>query len=92
MPNEKSQTDASAHECRTVTGLVMKRWLFTNDLLAGVLLVSLPVMIMLFGLDGLITAGNVPELLLISYIVVTGTAAVWAFGVEAVKAWRDSGE
>jgi hypothetical protein len=69
------------------TASVRRRWWATNDLLGAVLLLSLPLIIIGAGAQ-ILALAPVPGVVLGTYLVVVGTATVWMFGVEALKAWR----
>jgi len=69
------------------TTSVSRRWLYTNDLLAGLLLGSLPILTAL-GSTQILALTSIPNSWRVAYLVVVGTAAVWTFGSEALEAWR----
>jgi len=69
------------------TTSVSRRWLYTNDLLAGLLLGSLPILTAL-GSTQVLALTSIPNSWRLAYLVITGTAAVWTFGSEALEAWR----
>jgi len=69
------------------TTSVSRRWLYTNDLLAGLLLGSLPILTAL-GSTQILALTSIPNSWRLAYLVVVGTAAVWTFGSEALEAWR----
>ncbi len=69
------------------TTSVSRRWLYTNDVLAGLLLGSLPVLTAL-GSTQILALTSIPNSWRLAYLVVVGTAAVWTFGSEALEAWR----
>jgi hypothetical protein len=69
------------------TTSVSRRWVYTNDLLAGLLLGSLPILTAL-GSTQILALTSIPNSWRVAYLVVAGTAAVWSFGVETVEAWR----
>jgi hypothetical protein len=69
------------------TSSISKRWLFTNDLLAFILLSSLP-MLTAAGATQVLALGQVPDAWVLAYLGISGTAAVWAFGADALEAWR----
>jgi len=69
------------------TTSVSRRWIFTNDLLAGLLLGSLPILTAL-GSTQILSLASIPNSWQVAYLVITGTAAVWCFGSEALEAWR----
>jgi len=69
------------------TTSVSRRWIYTNDLLAGLLLGSLPILTAL-GSTQILALTSIPNSWRVAYLVVVGTAAVWTFGSEALEAWR----
>jgi len=69
------------------TTSVSRRWLYTNDVLAGLLLGSLPILTAL-GSTQILALTSIPNSWRLAYLVVVGTAAVWTFGSEALDAWR----
>jgi len=69
------------------TTSVNRRWIYTNDFLAGLLLGSLPVLTAL-GSTQVLALTSIPNSWRLAYLVVVGTAAVWSFGAEALEAWR----
>jgi hypothetical protein len=69
------------------TTSVSRRWIYTNDLLAGLLLGSLPILTAL-GSTQILALTSIPNSWRLAYLVVVGTAAVWTFGSEALDAWR----
>jgi hypothetical protein len=69
------------------TDSVSRRWQYTNDILAGLLLGSLAGLTAV-GATSLIGLGQLPDLWVASYLAVSGTAAAWAFGSDALAAWR----
>jgi len=76
----------SEHQDDAETKSVDTRWRWTNDILAGVLLVSLPLLVGLAG-AGHLDLGRVPVEVRLAYLTAGGVATVWAFGVAAMKAW-----
>lgn len=69
------------------TSDLSRRWVFTNDLLAGFLLLSLP-LLTAAGATQLLALGTIPGSWGASYLVIVGTAAVWCFGSDALEAYR----
>jgi hypothetical protein len=69
------------------TTSISQRWIFTNDLLAFILLSSLPILTAM-GATQVLALGQVPDAWVLAYLAITGTAAVWAFGADALEAWR----
>jgi len=69
------------------TTSVSRRWIYTNDFLAGLLLGSLPILTAL-GSTQILALTSIPNSWRVAYLVVVGTAAVWTFGSEALEAWR----
>jgi len=77
---------ASSPEPESTTS-VSRRWVYTNDILAGLLLGSLPVLTGL-GSTQILALSSIPDSWRLAYLVIVGTAAVWTFGSEALEAWR----
>jgi len=69
------------------TTSVSRRWIYTNDLLAGLLLGTLPILTAL-GSTQILALTSIPNGWRLAYLVVVGTAAVWTVGSEALEAWR----
>jgi len=69
------------------TTSVSRRWVYTNDLLAGLLLGSLPILTAL-GSTQILALTSIPNSWRVAYLVIVGTAAIWSFGAEALEAWR----
>jgi hypothetical protein len=82
-----SDTDTDDSDDPESTSSISRRWIFTNDLLAFILLSSLPVVTAL-GATQILALGQVPEAVVLAYLGISGTAAVWAFGADALEAWR----
>jgi len=81
--NPATESDPSSESTTSVS----RRWIFTNDLLAGLLLGSLPILTALGGTQ-ILALMSIPNSWRLAYLVVVGTAAVWCFGSEALEAWR----
>jgi len=79
----KSESDPEPESTTSVS----QRWIYTNDLLAGLLLGSLPILTAL-GSTQVLALTSIPNSWRVAYLVVVGTAAVWSFGAEALEAWR----
>jgi hypothetical protein len=82
-----SDSDPESDPESESTTSVSRRWLYTNDLLAGLLLGSLPILTAL-GSTQILALTSIPNSWRVAYLVITGTAAVWCFGSEALEAWR----
>jgi len=82
-----SDSDPESDPESESTTSVSRRWLYTNDLLAGLLLGSLPILTAL-GSTQVLALTSIPNSWRLAYLVITGTAAVWSFGAEALEAWR----
>jgi len=82
-----SDSDPESDPESESTTSVSRRWVYTNDLLAGLLLGSLPILTAL-GSTQILALTSIPNSWRVAYLVVAGTAAVWSFGVETVEAWR----
>ena len=83
----ESESDPDSDPESESTTSVSRRWLYTNDLLAGLLLGSLPILTAL-GSTQVLALTSIPNSWRVAYLVVVGTAAVWCFGSEALEAWR----
>jgi len=86
QPNSAGSDPESESESESTTS-VSRRWLYTNDILAGLLLTSLPILTAL-GSTQILALTSIPNSWRVAYLVITGTAAVWSFGAEALEAWR----
>jgi len=84
--SENKTATESDPESESTTS-VSRRWVYTNDLLAGLLLGSLPILTAL-GSTQVLALTSIPNSWRLAYLVVVGTAAVWCFGSEALEAWR----
>lgn len=71
------------------TTSVDTRWRWTNDILAGILVTSLPLIVGLAG-GGVIDLTRVPVEVRLAYLTAGGVASVWAFGPSALKAWKQA--
>jgi hypothetical protein len=60
---------------------------YTNDSLAGFLLLTFVVLVALDSYQ-LLRLGVVPEYVRAVWLGINGTAAAWVFGADAVRAWR----
>lgn len=60
---------------------------FTNDLIALGLTLSYPSLIGCAA-AGWLDLSVVPQDVRTAWVIIVGTATVWAFGVEALEAWR----
>jgi hypothetical protein len=83
----KTATEPESDPESESTTSVSRRWVYTNDLLAGLLLGSLPILTAL-GSTQILALTSIPNSWRLAYLVVVGTAAVWTFGSEALEAWR----
>jgi len=81
MTNPKSDSES--------TTSVSRRWIYTNDVLAGLLLGSLPILTGL-GSTQILALSSIPDSWRLAYLAIVGTAAVWTFGSEALEAWRSN--
>jgi len=81
------ETESESAPSSESTTSVSRRWLYTNDLLAGLLLGSLPILTAL-GSTQILALTSIPNSWRLAYLVIVGTAAVWSFGAEALEAWR----
>lgn len=72
------------------TSSAQTRWWATNDVLAAVLVVGHLTTMLLVGagwLDPDVLATQFAK----AYVLYAGAAVAWAFGKDAVEAWRGSG-
>jgi len=83
----ESESDPESDPESESTTSVSRRWVYTNDVLAGLLLGSLPILTAL-GSTQILALTSIPNSWRVAYLVITGTAAVWCFGSEALEAWR----
>jgi len=83
----ESESDPDSDPESESTTSVSRRWLYTNDVLAGLLLGSLPILTAR-GSTQILALTSIPNSWRLAYLVIVGTAAVWCFGSEALEAWR----
>jgi len=83
----ESESDPESDPESESTTSVSRRWIYTNDFLAGLLLGSLPILTAL-GSTQVLALTSIPNSWRVAYLVIVGTAAVWTFGSEALEAWR----
>jgi len=83
QPNSNNNTESESESTTSVS----RRWVFTNDILAGLLLASLPILTAL-GSTQVLALSSIPNSWRLAYLAIVGTAAVWTFGSEALEAWR----
>jgi len=83
----ESGSDPKSAPSSESTTSVSRRWIYTNDFLAGLLLGSLPILTAL-GSTQVLALTSIPNSWRLAYLVIVGTAAVWSFGAEALEAWR----
>lgn len=81
---DSDQDDVDADGSTTSTS---KRHWLTNDVLAYLLVGTFPAIVILASVD-VVDLGAVPGEVLIAWIAFAGTAVVWAYGPEAIEAWR----
>jgi len=85
--NAATESESDPESDSESTTSVSRRWIYTNDFLAGLLLGSLPILTAL-GSTQILALTSIPNSWRLAYLVITGTAAVWTFGSEALEAWR----
>jgi len=85
QPNSNNNTESESESTTSVS----RRWVFTNDVLAGLLLASLPILTAL-GSTQVLALSSIPNSWRLAYLAIVGTAAVWTFGSEALEAWRSN--
>jgi len=88
MVMQPDSNDGGESESESTTS-VSRRWVFTNDVLAGLLLASLPILTAL-GSTQVLALSSIPNSWRLAYLAIVGTAAVWTFGSEALEAWRSN--
>lgn len=71
------------------TTSISRRYVYTNDLLAVILLSSLPGIILLGAIQRL-ALNAIPETWALAYLVVVTTASVWTFGGGALQTVMDN--
>jgi hypothetical protein len=87
--NITTESDPESNSESESTTSVSRRWIYTNDFLAGLLLGSLPILTAL-GSTQVLALTSIPNSWRVAYLVIVGTAAVWTFGSEALEAWRSN--
>lgn len=86
---ESQSTDSGESESSEgsdTTSTARRHWL-TNDGIAWTLTASMTLLIILHGIDWIDLTG-IPEPFRLVYIGAFGTAIAWAFGKDAIEAWR----
>jgi hypothetical protein len=78
-------SDSSTDDDPESTASISQRWIFTNDVLAFILLSSLPILTAL-GATQVLALGQVPALFAWTYATGILVASVWAFGKSSVEA------
>ena len=72
---------------RGSTGSPSERHWLTNDGMAWVLTLSMVAAILLSAV-GVVDLSNVPQEILVAFVGAFGVSIVWAFGRDALEAWR----
>lgn len=85
--DEIEDEDDQDDEGDSQTESTSKRHWLTNDGIAWLLAIAYIALLFAAGLDW-IHLGDVPEIALLAFIAAFGTAVAWAFGADAVRAWR----
>ena len=80
--------DAQTTDTDDQTTSTDTRWWATNDVLAGWLLVTAPVLIAAGGL-GVLELGSIPQPWTWTWVLLALGAGTWAFGVDLLKQWSD---
>lgn len=89
MSSGSEATTVDASNAESITEQKLRRFRFTDDGLAWVILLSLIVYVGLSGYNGIdYTLGGVNPAVLGVYITIVGIATTWVFGRQAVKVWR----
>ena len=84
---DETPTTANPDGEESTTDSPAKRHRFTNDTLAFVLTLGFSAAVIADG-AGFLSLAAVPETALLAWVVMVGTAVVWAFGSAALEAWR----
>lgn len=90
MSDQQSELTDESENSFSTTGTNKRFWL-TNDLLAGVLVGSL-VLVVLAHLITTFDISNTPQEIVYLYVFSVGSSVAWAFGKDAVEAWRGGGD
>lgn len=83
--------DAAEPEESGATHSTSKRWWLTNDGLAWLLVGTFPVVIAATA-AGYLDLATVPSEVVYTWLASVGTAVAWAFGKDAIEAWRAGGD
>ena len=86
--DSKKETPTKKLRRNGSTDSPQRRWQYTNDIIAGWLVGTFPLMIA-FDAYGAISLRDTPETAVMGYVVLVGTAVTWAFGSGALEAWRN---
>jgi sterol desaturase/sphingolipid hydroxylase (fatty acid hydroxylase superfamily) len=73
------------HHDEDLTTSTMERWEWIGTILAGAIILTLPVLLIGAG-AGYISLGAVPQAWFVLYATIALMAATWSFGKETLKA------
>jgi hypothetical protein len=79
--------DTTHHHDEDLTTSTMERWEYIGTILAGAMVLSLPVIVVGAGL-GILSLSPIGQAWFLLYSTVTLMAATWAFGKETLEAVR----
>lgn len=80
-----SEETSDAADDDATTDSTRTRWRFTNDLLAAILVISVPALATLGAVSDA-SLGQLPTNLLLTWLLLATVAAAWAFGGRAIEA------
>lgn len=86
-----SSADESSDGSASATESTQERHWLTNDAMALALVASL-IVFMLITAIGFAKLSVIPKDVLYLYVFAVGSSIAWAFGKDAVEAWRGGGE
>jgi hypothetical protein len=81
-----SEATPDADDSDATTDSTRTRWRFTNDLLAAILVISVPALATLDTVSSTASLGQLPTNLPLTWLLLATIATTWAFGGAAVKA------
>lgn len=85
-PRPAEPSDSDTDDGGSTRSTSKRHWL-TNDLLAGALALSLILVVAAHG-AGWLNLQTLPQWLVGVYVFSVGSSVAWAFGKDAVEAWR----
>lgn len=84
----ENQSEGSDEEPGETTSIQSRYWL-TNDLMLGLLNLSF-IAVLASGAASWLDLQSVPGVYHVTFVMIVGTANVWAFGPAALEAWNDA--